>query len=217
MSRYFLLQGLPGSGKGTQAEALRRHLGIGNISCGDLFRRHVRDGTTFGVKAREYIAKGELTPDAETCNMVIEHLSGLQIQFIILEGFPRTLQQAARFGEFIYATQAIISRVILLSVDRSELALRLSSRYICTSCGKIYNTISAPPTRPGVCNVEGASLYQRTDDKAELVLHRLDYYSNAEAPVMSYYQERGLLSTVDANGPEDIVTQRLIKEMEIWI
>nr|WP_275994287.1 nucleoside monophosphate kinase [Argonema antarcticum] len=199
--------GLPGSGKGTQAQRLAEKFGLQHISCGDLFRLHIKSNSEFGQKATTYISRGELTPDKETTMMFLEHLAqqALSNTFVI-EGFPRTLPQAAAIESFITAKDGYIKQAIFLDVEVEELVKRISGRRICPICGHIYNLYYFPPQQLEICEIDGALLERRTDDKEQLVRHRLHTYLVTESPVWEYFRTKSLLTKIDAMRPIEEVS-----------
>lgn len=210
MKNTFLLFGLPGSGKGTQAQILAERFGTQHISCGDLFRWHIKHNSEFGQKAKAYIERGELTPDSETTAMFLSHLARQDFaRVLIIEGFPRTVNQETSLESFIANNDGCIKQAILLQADVEELVKRISGRYICPSCRRIYNLYHAPPQIPEVCDIDGVKLERRSDDREDLVRHRLQTYLAAESPVWDYFSTRSLLSKIDATQPIEVVSSNL--------
>ena len=192
-----ILMGPPGSGKGTQAANLAEKLDVSAVSSGDLFRDHQRRNTELGQLARSYMERGVYVPDDVTIGMIMEwiedpdHSGGF-----VLDGFPRTQAQAQALDDAL-SDRGGIDHVILISVSDDELVRRLSGRIICGECQIPYNLNSSPPSVEGKCDDCGGSLYQRDDDKAEVVARRIEVYNQETQPILDYYRKVGILSDVD--------------------
>jgi len=181
-----VMLGPPGAGKGTYATRLAPKLGIKTISTGDLFREEVAKGSEIGKKAKEYMDKGELVPDEIVIELLKKHIENLD--GYILDGFPRTLEQAKALDEITN-----IDVVIYLDVPEEILVERLSSRRVCKKCGAIYNLLYLKPKEEGKCDKCGGELYQRDDDKPEAIKERLKVYAEKTAPLIEYYEKQGKL------------------------
>lgn len=206
-----LFMGPPGAGKGTQAERIVTEFGIPHISTGDAFRAAMRESTPIGLKAKEYIDQGLLVPDDVTVGVVRERLVQPDCESgFLLDGFPRTLAQAEALDEMLVTMGRKLDHVINLSVDRELLLARLTGRRICKSCGATYHVIFNPPQQEGVCDKCQGELYQRSDDSEEKVGTRLDEYINKTAPLLDYYDARGLLREVDGEKEIDTVTSEIV-------
>ena len=207
-----VLLGAPGAGKGTQARVLAGSLGIPHIATGDLFRAEARAGTPLGLEARAYMERGELVPDAVTIDLLLARLARPDAGAgAILDGFPRTRIQAAALDEALAARGSGVDQALLIEVDDDVLVSRLSSRWICSADGgHVYNLVSMPPRVSGQCDLDGAALVQRDDDRPETVRARLAAQLGALADVVSYYRERGLLQAVDGATSIDGVGQALL-------
>lgn len=206
-----LFMGPPGAGKGTQAERIVTEFGIPHISTGDAFRAAMREGTPIGLKAKEYIDNGQLVPDDVTVGVVRERLAQPDCETgFLLDGFPRTLGQAEALDDILVTMGRKLDHVINLSVDRELLLARLTGRRICKSCGATYHVIFNPPQQEGVCDKCQGELYQRSDDTEETVGKRLDEYINKTAPLLSYYEAKGLLRDVDGEKEIDTVTSEVV-------
>lgn len=206
-----LFMGPPGAGKGTQAERIVKEFGIPHISTGDAFRAAMREGTPIGLKAKEYIDNGQLVPDDVTVGVVRERLAQPDCEAgFLLDGFPRTLGQAEALDDLLVTMGRKLDHVINLSVDRELLLARLTGRRICKSCGATYHVIFNPPQQEGVCDKCQGELYQRSDDTEETVGKRLDVYLNETAPLLSYYEAKGLLRDVDGEKEIDTVTSEVV-------
>ncbi len=204
-----ILMGPPGSGKGTQAANLAEQLGVYSVSSGDLFRDHQRRNTELGQLARSYMEKGVYVPDDVTIGMIMEwiedpdHSGGF-----VLDGFPRTQAQAQALDDAL-SDRGGIDHVILIGVSDDELVRRLGGRIICGECQIPYNLNSSPPSVEGKCDDCGGSLYQRDDDKAEVVARRIEVYNQETQPILDYYREAGILSDVDGEQPVESVSDAL--------
>ena len=210
-----VLFGPPGAGKGTQAERISREMGIPHIATGDMFREAVAKGTELGRKAQEYMRRGELVPDEIVNEMVRERISMPDCsKGFILDGYPRTVNQAKALDEMLAEMGRKVDVVLNLSVSDDEVVKRLSYRRICRRCGAIYHLINNPPRREGVCDRCGGELYQREDDREEVIRRRLRVYYEQTEPVLRYYAERGILRDIDGNGTVDEVWERVKKALE---
>ncbi|GIW07872.1 MAG: adenylate kinase [Dehalococcoidia bacterium] len=202
---YVVLLGPPGSGKGTQAGALAQALGALHLSTGDLFRENLSQGTELGQLAKSYMDRGAYVPDDVTVAMVFDRLRKPDAaNGAVLDGFPRTLPQAEALDRGLAERGAQVDRAILLNVPDEELIRRLSGRWLCRVCGTPYNLTSSPPKQPGICDRDGGVLYQRDDDKPEVVRTRLEVYRDQTLPLVEYYRRQGKL--VEVNGAGDIAT-----------
>ncbi|MFO7734168.1 MAG: nucleoside monophosphate kinase [Candidatus Aminicenantes bacterium] len=193
-----ILLGAPGSGKGSVGERLREATGFPWISTGDLLREAVRDKTALGLRAESQLGKGGLVDDETVLGLLRERLSRPDCRDgYILDGYPRNLEQAATLEKLDGDRPEIV-----FDIDAREdvVVRRLSSRRICPSCEAIYNTISKRPKKEGVCDVCGATLVQRTDDRAEIIPERMRTYRAKTEPLVSRYAARGTLHRIDANG-----------------
>ena len=198
-----VLMGLPGAGKGTQAERIVEKYGIPHISTGDMFRAAMKEGTELGLQAKSFMDKGELVPDEVTIGIVRERLSKDDCQKgFLLDGFPRTVPQAEALENLLADLTKKIDYVINIDVDKSILMDRLTGRRICKDCGSTYHLVFNPPAKEGVCDRCGGELYQRADDNAETVQNRLDVNIEQSAPLLAFYEDKGYLRTID--GQQDI-------------
>ncbi|HEY8343151.1 MAG TPA: adenylate kinase [Calditerricola sp.] len=198
-----VFMGLPGAGKGTQAERIVATFGIPHISTGDMFRQAVREGTPLGLKAKEFMDKGLLVPDEVTVGIVRERLSqGDCAKGFLLDGFPRTVPQAEALDATLAEMGRRLDHVIYLDVRKETLLARLTGRRICRQCGATYHVVFNPPRQEGVCDKCGGELYQRDDDKEETVATRLEVNLAQTEPLLAYYEEKGLLRRV--NGEQEI-------------
>ena len=195
--------GLPGAGKGTQAEKIVEKYNIPHISTGDMFRAAIKDGTELGLQAKSFMDKGELVPDEVTIGIVKERLAKDDCrQGFLLDGFPRTVAQAEALDSMLADLERPIDYVINVDVDKEILMERLTGRRICKECGATYHLVFNPPTKEGVCDRCGGELYQRADDNAETVQNRLDVNLAQTKPLLSFYEDKGTLRNI--NGQQEI-------------
>ena len=209
-----VLVGPPGAGKGTQAQFIASHFAVPKISTGDIFRTNVSDGTDLGLEARKYMDAGDLVPDEVTIGMVKERLSHDDTsEGFLLDGFPRTVQQAVVLDDMLAAHDVGLDVVLELVVDDEEVVRRLSGRRTCRRCGHVWHLDFDPPATEGICDRCGGQLFQRDDDSELTIRHRLEVYADQTSPLIGYYGDRGLLSGVDATGPVEDVTERAINAL----
>ncbi len=205
-----VLMGPPGAGKGTQAGTVADLVGITHVASGDLFREAVKNGTEFGRLAQSYMDRGELVPDDLTVGMVMARLQEPDCRHgFVLDGFPRTVNQARALDEKLDREGRRLDQVINLVVPEDVLLARLSGRWLCSSCHTSYHTLFSPPAQPGICDRCGGRLYQRVDDKEETARHRLAVYFDETAPVLEYYRQVGILGEVRGDRPVAEVTDAL--------
>ncbi len=198
MSRYVILLGAPGSGKGTQADTLKQNLGLAHVATGDLFREAAQKGTELGKLAKSFMEKGQLVPDKVTVAMVLERLKEPDCsEGALLDGFPRTLEQARALEEALQkAGSEGIYKVLYIEVPEPELLARLSGRWICRQCQNPYHATNFPPKTKGVCDKCQGELYQRADDTIETARKRLEVYFAQTTPLIDHYARKGILATV---------------------
>jgi adenylate kinase len=202
--------GPPGAGKGTQAENIVNEFGIPHISTGDAFRLAIKQGTPIGIKAKEFMDQGLLVPDDVTIGIVEERLQQSDCEKgFLLDGFPRTLSQAEALDDILARLNTGLDHVINLKVDREKLLARLTGRRICKNCGSTYHVIFNPPKQEGICDKCGGELYQRSDDNEESVGIRLDEYINKTAPLLTFYENKGLLRQIDGDQEIDAVSSQI--------
>ncbi len=205
-----VLLGPPGAGKGTQAKLLEEELKIPQIASGDLLRLAVRNKTPLGLEAKRYMDQGTLVPDDLVVRLIEERLSQPDaVKGFILDGFPRTLAQAEALREMLERNHTSIDLVLALVVPDQEIIKRISGRRTCKNCGAMYHTIFDPPRNVGLCNKCNNELYQRDDDAEDTVKMRLEVYDTQTRPLLSYYQDRGLLSRIGGIGSLDDVHRRI--------
>ena len=197
---YILLMGPPGAGKGTQSPNLVEKYGIPAISTGDMFRAAVRDHTPLGTKAKEYMDAGQLVPDDVTIGIVKDRLAQEDTKKgFILDGFPRTLDQAIALDVVLQELGINSVHVIDITMEPELLVSRITGRRICKNCGATYHVVNLPPKVEGVCDKCGGELYQRADDQEATVRKRLEVYSTQTKPLIDYYKNRGLYKQIDGN------------------
>ncbi len=208
-----MLLGRQGAGKGTQCVRLSRHYVVPHISTGDMLRSAVREGTEFGRKAKEYMDAGELLPDDVIVGIVDERLmlDDTRARGFILDGFPRTVAQATSLLEITQPRG--LDLAVNLDVPREAVLARLAARRVCSDCGANYS-VDARPRHDWTCDVCGGDVIQRADDTEEAITRRLDLYERETAPLMKWFDERGLFAVVDGEGDLDTVTDRLVREID---
>jgi adenylate kinase len=195
--------GLPGAGKGTQAEKIVEKYGIPHISTGDMFRSAMKEGTELGIKAKSFMDKGELVPDEVTIGIVRERLGKNDCKNgFLLDGFPRTIAQAEALEALLADMDSKIDFVLHIDVPTEKLLDRLTGRRICPTCGATYHVEFNPPKVEGKCDVDGSELIQRDDDKPETVKNRLEVNMKQAQPLLDFYKEKGYLVTI--NGDREI-------------
>ncbi|MEW6033757.1 MAG: adenylate kinase [Chloroflexota bacterium] len=198
-----VLLGAPGAGKGTQAETIKRALGLPQIASGDLFREVARKGTELGVLVKSYMDRGALVPDEIAVRMILERVAaGDCARGFILDGFPRTLEQAKALDASLTEHGMTLDRVVYIKVSPQELQSRLGGRWLCRKCQAVYHVVSSPPRVTGKCDRCGGELFQRDDDTPETVKKRLEVYFKQTAPLIDYYRRAGRL--IEVNGEQGI-------------
>lgn len=199
-----ILLGPPGAGKGTLAESLKDADFI-HVSTGDMLRAAIKAGSPVGLEAKAFMGKGELVPDSVILGIIKERIAQeADDARFMFDGFPRTLEQAKGLDQLLAEIGGTLLNVVNMSVPDDILIRRLSGRRICKTCGAVYHMVNVPPKTEGICDNDGAELYQRPDDNEETVRNRLSVYENQTAPLISYYREQGLILDVDASAtPEN--------------
>lgn len=209
MKKIFILLGPPGAGKGTVGEVLSRIFNLPLISTGDLLRENVKNKTDLGMKAKEFMDKGELVPDEIVVSILVERIKNKDCEYgFILDGFPRNINQAEILEKFINNNKV---EVIYLKADDEFLIRRLSNRRICEKCGTIYHLINLPPKVDGICDKCGGKLIQREDDREEVVRNRLVVYHNLTSPLLDYYKRKNILFEVRGDGKLEDTVNQIIK------
>ncbi|WP_404450882.1 adenylate kinase [Virgibacillus necropolis] len=210
-----ILMGLPGAGKGTQAEKISEKYNIPHISTGDMFRLAIKEGTDLGKKANAFMDQGDLVPDEVTIGIVEERLRKDDCQNgFLLDGFPRTIAQAEALQSLLANMDEDIDYVLHVDVPEEQLVKRLTGRRICPTCGATYHVMYNPPKEEGICDKDDSELIQRKDDTPETVRNRLDVNINQTKPLLDFYQEKGYLVTVDGDKEIDVVFQDIQAKIE---
>ncbi|AKL92495.1 adenylate kinase [Staphylococcus capitis] len=206
-----ILMGLPGAGKGTQASEIVKKFPIPHISTGDMFRKAIKDETDLGKEAKSYMDRGELVPDEVTVGIVKERISEDDAKKgFLLDGFPRTIEQAEALNSIMSELDREIDAVINIEVPEEELMNRLTGRRICEKCGTTYHLVFNPPKVDGICDIDGGKLYQREDDNPETVSNRLSVNVKQSKPILEYYNEKGVLKNIDGSKDIEEVTNDVI-------
>jgi len=208
-----ILLGGPGAGKGTQAKKLIDKFQIPQISTGDILRAAVKEGTEMGRKAKEYMDAGKLVPDEVVIGIIKDRLAQPDAKKgFILDGFPRTVPQAEALDKVLVDLGSKIDHVVSIEVDEEALVTRLTGRRTCKSadCGQMYHVKFTPPAKEGVCDRCGGELYQRDDDNEATVRNRLATYNQATAPLIDYYQAKGLLRPIKGEGSIDDIFNKIV-------
>lgn len=196
-----VLLGPPGAGKGTQAKVLSNRLNMPHISTGDMFRKAKASGSELGRKLADYMNRGVLVPDDVVNEIVVERLreDSLEARGFILDGYPRTRQQAEVLDKELDKANAQLNLVIYMKTSKETILARLTGRRVCKECGKIYHIKNIPSKQEGICDGCGGELYQRDDDKKETVLRRLEVYEEQTKELIDYYKNKGALKTVSGD------------------
>jgi len=210
-----VLLGPPGAGKGTQAERISEAYGIPHISTGDIFRENLKKGTELGLKAKEYMDRGELVPDEVVIGIVQARLAESDCgRGFILDGFPRTVAQADALKETLSRMGMGLDHVLNIQVEDDTVVERLTARRTCRDCGAVYHLKFDPPRQEGRCDACGGELYVRDDDREETVRARLEEYRRKTQPLIDYYRAQGLLRDIDGGAPMDEVLGQIRRVLE---
>lgn len=208
MNKTIVFIGPPGAGKGTQSALLSERLSFVQISTGDLLREAVKNNTPLGVKAKHYMEQGNLVPDELIIAMIDEKLQQLEGKNIILDGFPRTVNQAKALDDLLPKRNRKLDTVILFQIGDEEVVKRLSGRRVCQNCGAVYHIIYNPPKKEGVCDKCGGNLIQREDDKEEVIRKRLEVYHSQTAALIDYYKDKIL--SIDATADKEYIYNKIV-------
>jgi len=211
-----LIMGGPGAGKGTMSAKIVEKYNVCHISTGDIFRSEIGNQTELGMMAKSYMDKGLLVPDEVTNQMVKSYLENLEDKKngFLLDGYPRTIDQAKAFDALSEGSDLAIDTVIAMELDFSVLSGRITGRRLCRNCGEIYHMVTKPPKQEGVCDNCGGELYQRKDDTEESLKVRLDEYSRQTEPVLDFYEKKGLVKHINADQPIEKVWQDVQAALE---
>lgn len=205
-----IMLGAPGAGKGTQAKKIADKYQIPHISTGDIFRANIKEGTELGKKAKSYMDQGLLVPDELVCDLVVDRVKQEDCKNgYILDGFPRTIPQAESLDEALGQMGESLDYAINVDVPDEHIVNRMSGRRACVGCGATYHMVYAPTKKEGVCDVCGAELILRDDDKPETVQKRLSVYHEQTQPLIDYYKGKGILKDVDGTKDMDVVFQAI--------
>lgn len=211
---YLILLGLPGAGKGTQAVLISQEKGLAHITSGELFRENIRQQTELGRKAQPFVEQGLLVPDELTVGMLLDRIARPDaVRGFVLDGFPRNVDQAEALDEALAREGKAIDKAIYIKVSTEELVRRLSGRWNCRQCGAVYHEQSMPPKQQGVCDRCGGQLYQREDDRPDVVRTRLEVNLKQMEPLLEHYRRDGKLVDVDGGLGVDQVKGRLLAAM----
>ena len=193
-----IMLGAPGAGKGTQAKMIAEKYSIPHISTGDIFRANIKNGTELGKKAKSYMDKGQLVPDELTLDLIMDRFKQDDCKNgYVLDGFPRTIPQAEALDTALKAKGEKVDFAIDVDVPDENIVKRMGGRRACVGCGATYHVVYSPTKVEGVCDKCGEELIVRDDDKPETVLNRLEVYHNQTQPLIDYYNEQGILKSVD--------------------
>ena len=210
-----ILMGLPGAGKGTQASEIVKKFPIPHISTGDMFRKAIKDETDLGKEAKSYMDRGELVPDEVTVGIVKDRISEDDAKKgFLLDGFPRTIEQAEALSNIMKELDREIDAVINIEVPEEELMNRLTGRRICEKCGTTYHLVFNPPKVDGICDLDGGKLYQREDDNPETVANRLNVNVKQSKPILEFYDNKNVLKNIDGSRDIKVVTNYFIDILE---
>lgn len=198
-----ILLGPPGAGKGTQAAKITEKYKIPQISTGDIFRDNIKNGTELGQKAQEYMNRGELVPDSLVISIAINRLKEPDCENgFLLDGFPRTIEQAEALDDYLAKHQKKIDHVLYVFAEPELIMKRMAGRVVCRNCGASYHTVTLPPKKEGICDLCGGELIHREDDNPETVKNRMEVYEAQTRPLIEYYKKAGILAPLD--GIKDI-------------
>ncbi len=209
-----VLLGAPGAGKGTQCQRIVERYGLLHLSSGDILRQERIEGTELGKKAQKYMDSGELVPDGIIVEMMADAMKKTPEAGYVLDGFPRTVNQAGALDKSLAGNGEKINAVVNLEVDDSMVARRMTGRRICPKCGAVYHIENLRPKVDEVCDNDGTKLVQRPDDSLEVVTNRLETYHRQTEPVVDYYRKNNTVYDIDANGSVDEVSDLLFEYLD---
>ncbi|MFA6662465.1 MAG: adenylate kinase [Bacilli bacterium] len=209
-----IIIGPPGAGKGTQAALIKKQYNIPHISTGDMFREAIKNMTMLGLKAKEVIDQGKLVPDEVTINLVKERIAKPDCKNgFLLDGFPRTIAQAASFDKILHDLNIKLDAVIDMEVSDEIIINRIVGRRVCPNCGAGYHVTNLKPKREGICDVCGSTLIHRKDDTREIIKTRLSVYKNQTMPLLNYYKKQGLVKSFDGTRDIDVTFRNIVKTL----
>ena len=212
---FIVLLGAPGSGKGTVGKILAENLKLAHISTGDLFRENLKNETELGKEAKAYMDKGELVPDEITVRMLEKRMEEADVENgAILDGFPRTKNQAVVLDSLLESKGNKVDMALNIDVPFDEIVERIANRRSCRGCSAIYNVVFNPPKEEGKCDECGGELYQREDQKPEVVQNRLEVYKQSSEELVKYYEEKGVLRTEKAGDTAGRTSYDVASEVE---
>lgn len=206
--------GAPGAGKGTQCKRIVAKYGLAHLSSGDILRQQRADGTELGKQAQAYMDSGALVPDDLIVKMMVDAVSKAPASGFVLDGFPRTVNQAAELDRALDSANLKIDAIINLNIDDEMVAQRMTGRRSCPQCGAVYHIENLKPKVEGKCDNDGAELVQRPDDRVDVVENRLKTYHEQTEPVVGYYKENGTVCDIDANSDADEVTALMFEMLD---
>ena len=212
---FIVLLGAPGSGKGTAGKILAEDLNLTHISTGQIFRDHMKNNTELGKKIHKYMDNGELVPDEITIQMLIDRLNEADVKNgAILDGFPRNIAQAIKLDEILEKRNSKVDIALNIEVPFDEIITRIVNRRNCMECNEIYNTVFSPSKVDGICDKCGGKLYQREDQKPEIVQNRLEVYNQTAEKIIKHYEKIGVLCTKKAGSDSGKTSHDIVKEIE---
>ncbi len=215
---FIVLLGAPGSGKGTAGKIIAEDLKLAHISTGDLFRENLKNETELGKEAKKYMDKGELVPDEVTIKMLKDRLNASDVENgAVLDGFPRTEVQAISLDKMLKEMEAKVDMALNIDVPFGEIVERIANRRSCKNCGEIYNVVFNPPKQEGICDKCGGELYQREDQKPEVVQNRLKVYSESAEELINHYKNAGVLYDAKAGDSVGKTSYDVAKEVEEYL
>lgn len=215
---FIVLLGAPGSGKGTVGKIIAEDLKLAHISTGDLFRENLKNETELGKEAKQYMDKGELVPDEVTIKMLKERLNGEDVENgAVLDGFPRTGVQAVSLDNMLKEMDAKVDMALNIDVPFNEIVERIANRRSCKGCGEIYNVVFSPSKVEGICDKCGGELYQREDQKPEVVQNRLQVYSKTAEELVNHYEKSGIIYNAKSGDSVGKTSYDVAKEVEEYI
>jgi adenylate kinase len=213
-----VLLGAVGAGKGTQARRIAARYHIPHLASGDLLRAHRAQGTPLGQAAQEYMVRGALVPDDLVISMIVERMRQPDASHgVLLDGFPRTVTQAQALDRELADEGRSLSLALYLNVPEETLVARAAGRWTCRTCGATYNYAVSPPRVEGVCDLDGGPLYQREDDRHDVVVQRIEVYLRETVPVLDYYQAQGILVEIDGTADIETVAAALVRQVEALV